>query len=231
MLEISQPRLPDNSNRLVEIGRTGTGKTVGGLWHLSNFDLSRPWILLNLKNDEHIESIEKARFLPDYSYVPKKKDSGLFVLTVHPRDLKGTLREMSPVDKYLERVWERQRMGVFIDEAFPLGNSDAVNSILTQGRSREIPVIACTQRPAWVSRYLFTEASFIQVYDLNDTRDIQTIESFTPIDWDSEPPLAEYCSYYYDVARDHLFRFNPVPDMDKIRNKFDMKLKRQHILV
>lgn len=223
-------RLPNQTNRLVEIGRTGTGKTVAGLWHLSNFDLYDPWVILNFKDDEHIESIEKARVI-DYSYVPKSKDHGLFVINVLPADLRGTLREASPLDRYLVRLWERQRIGVFSDETFMLANSDAYNMLLTQGRSRLTPIIACTQRPVWVSRFTFSEASFIQVFDMNDDRDIQTIESFVPLNWDAVQPLKKHQSFYYDVSENELYRLNPVPDMDEIRNRFDMKLRRQVQLI
>lgn len=219
------PRLPVNSDRTICVGRTGTGKTVAGIWHLSNYNVETfPWIVIDFKNDEHINSIEPAEDI-DFNFVPGRKDIGLFRLHCTPYDTevsKGC--ERSRLDDYLIKIWERENCGLFVDEAYIIGNSEAMNLCLTQGRSKRIPMIICTQRPVWVSRFAFSEASFIQVFDLNDDRDIDTIESFTPIDWGEEDSLGRYQSFYYDVAENHLVRFNPVPDMDKLRQKFEDKM-------
>lgn len=227
---MKQPRLPGNQHRTVEVGRTGTGKTVAGLWHLSNYDLNKPWIVFNFKDDEHIESIENTRPI-DFSYVPKKKDSGLFVVNVAPEDCKGTRNEASPLEKYFKQIWARQNVGVFIDEAYPIGNNNGFELLLTQGRSRRIPMIVCTQRPCWISRFTFSEATFIQVFDLNDERDIQTVEGFMPFNWDDVEPLGPHQSFYYDVNNNELFRLQPTPDMDAIRERFAGKLRRQRVLI
>lgn len=224
-------KLPNNTQRLVCVGRTGTGKTVCGLYHLSNYNLEKPWVLFNFKGDEHIESIEGAQFLDDMNYIPKKKDKGLFVVTPSPYDLEGNSKEKSKVDQYLLKLWERENVGIFIDEAFVIGNSPALVLCLTQGRSKRIPMILCTQRPVWITRFAFSEASFIQVFDLNDDRDIQTIESFVPVDWDAQPRLKPHQSYYYEIADDKLVRLNPVPDMDAIRKVFETKLHRKWVRI
>lgn len=223
-----QINLPKKRDRLVNVGRTGTGKTVAGLWHLSNYPLDDPWVLFNFKDDEHIESIDKAVPI-DYDFIPRQKDEGLYVINVMPADTKGSFREPSILEKYFEKLWQRQNIGIFIDEAFMVGQNDAFEMCLTQGRSRRLPMIINTQRPCWISRFCFSEASYIQVFDLNDDRDIQTIESFVPVDWDTEKPLAKHHSYYYDIAEDSLVRFAPVPDMDAIRKVFDAKLKRKRV--
>lgn len=223
-------RFPGNSDRLVNIGRTGTGKTVAGLYHLSRFDLRDPWVILNFKNDEHIESIEKARFV-ELGYVPKKKDEGLFVQRVFPADRKGTAKEPSRLSKLFEGIWARGNCGIFADELFMVGSDDNFDMILTQGRSLRVPVIGNTQKPSWISTFNWSEATFIQCFDLNDNNDIRRVEEFMPIDWDEEPPLEEFESYYYDIPKDEIVRFRPVPDMDEIRNRFDMKLRTPRVLI
>lgn len=224
-------RLPNNSSRTVLIGRTGTGKTVAGLWHLTNYPVdSTPWVLMNFKNDEHIESIEKAQFV-ELGYVPEKKESGLFVVDVRVTDTRGTLTKPSALTQYFNALWERKNVGIFIDEAWMVGDDDGFVQCLTQGRSLRIPMIICTQRPSWISRFAFSEASFIQCFDLNDSDDIRRVEGFMPLDWDSEPPLADHQSYYYEVARNNLLRLNPVPDMDAIRKTFNEKLTRKRVRI
>src|SRR5258707_1082026 len=182
--------------------------------------------MFNLKGDEHLESIDNALDI-DFDYVPKKKDYGLYRLSVSPYDLEGSPKQESVMDQYLKKLWEREHIGLFFDETYPLGNSKALVLCLTQGRSKRIPMILNTQRPVWITRFAFSEASFIQVYDLNDERDIDTVESFVPFDWDKEPPLKEFQSWYYDIGKNTLVRLNPVPDMDRIRERFEEKWPRK----
>lgn len=224
--------LPGNSNRIVLIGQTGTGKTVMGLWHLSNQNLESPWVILNFKDDEHIESIPYTQPI-DWTYVPHKKDKGLFVINVLPSDVKRPkLGVKSNLEAYLWEIWKRGNCGIFTDECFMVGpGNDAFDANLTQGRSKRIPMINCTQRPSWISRYCFSEASYIQCFDLIDERDIQTVEGFLPIVWDDEPPLEKHQSFYYDVAQRKLVRFNPCPPMKEINKVFEMKLHRKYVKI
>jgi hypothetical protein len=219
-------KLPGKHNRTVLVGRTGTGKTVAGLWHLSLQDLARPWVILNFKNDEHIDSIENTIEI-GLDWKPTKKDHGLYIARPLPSDAKGTSLNPSPLEQFLWRIWDRGNCGIFCDETFMVGNNDAFNSCLTQGRSKRIPMIMCTQRPVWISRFCFSEASYIQVFDLNDARDIDTIEGFVPILWDKEQPLGQHQSWYYEIDRNYLVRLNPVPDMDRIRATFGNRLGKR----
>lgn len=226
----SQPQMPGPSNRTVLIGRTGTGKTVAGLWHLSNQNLERPWVVFNFKNDEHIDSLPNTRDI-DFDYVPTKKDHGLFIIRPLPSDMKPRKSEPSRLETYLWQLWARENIGIFFDELFMVGSNDACDSCLTQGRSKKIPMIMCTQRPVWVTRFAFSEASYIQVFDLNDDDDIQRVESFVPLDWDRESKLEKHQSWYYEIDRNLLFRFNPVPNMDAIRKTFEEKLYRKWVSI
>lgn len=230
--EINGIGLPGDSNRIVLIGQTGTGKTVAGLWHLSNQDLEKPWVILNFKNDEHIEAIPYIQWV-GWDFVPGKKDKGLFVINVLPSDVKRPKPgARSNLEVYLWRIWARENCGVFTDECFMVGpNNDAFDACLTQGRSKRIPMINCTQRPSWISRYCFSEASYIQCFDLIDDRDIITVEGFLPIVWDEEKPLAPHQSFYFDIARRKLVRFNPCPDMKAINQVFEMKLSRKYVKI
>lgn len=223
-------RLPRLSDRITCCGRTGTGKTVGGLWHLSNYNVATfPWVLIDFKNEEHMDEIDLQEI--DFTWVPTKKTVGLYRLRCTPYDLQGTTKDRSKLDKFLVGIWERGNCGLFLDEAYIIGNSDALNLCYTQGRSLRIPMITNTQRPVWCSRFAFSEATFIQVYDLTDSDDIKRVEGFVPIDWDRARPLGEHESYYYDVAKKHLVRLRPVPPMEEIAKTFDAKLPQRRVFI
>jgi hypothetical protein len=105
-----------------------------------------------------------------------------------------------------------------------LQRSKAFETLLVQGRSKRIPLTVLTQRPVWVSRYIFSEATFFQVFALSDRRDKQTVEAIVPVDLDERLP--DYHSHYYDVLRDDLIVLGPVPDADAILAKIDERLHR-----
>jgi len=206
-------RLPKSTQRIAIIGRTGSGKTVAGLWHLSNANFSvKPWIVFDYKTDEHINSIEGAEHI-DLSFIPKKK--GIYI--VHPLP-----SQESEVTDYLWKLWAKENIGIYIDEGYMLGNNPAFEGCLTQGRSKHIPMIV-TQRPNWISRFVFSESDFYQIFHLNDKRDRKTVESFVPANLNLRLP--DYHSYYYDVGRNSMVVFSAVPDAQKTVDKINEGLQ------
>lgn len=204
MPDTSLVRLPGDTHRLVNVGRTGTGKTVIALWHLSRQNLrAKPWIAYDFKGDEHINSIERAEHV-DTSFVPKGRDSGVYI--VHPRPK----MDDKAVEAQMWALWKRQDVGIYVDEAYMIDN-DAQNAILTQGRSRHIPMIINTQRPVWLSQFVFSEADFYHVLQMNRRKDREIMEGIIDIESGLDK-LPEHHSYYYDVSRDAVAIFKPVPD-------------------
>jgi hypothetical protein len=103
--------------------------------------------------------------------------------------------------------------------------SAAFNALLTQGRSKNIPLITLSQRPVWLSRFVFSEADFFQIFWLNDTRDRKTVNSFTP--FSLEKRLPDYHSFWYNVGRDTTNVLAPVPEASVLLETFHQKLKPQ----
>jgi hypothetical protein len=209
-------RLPNSTHRLAVVGRTGSGKTVASVWHLSNQPIEKmPWVIFDFKTDELINSIKEAEHV-NVGFIPKKP--GLYI--VHPLP-----SESDAVESYLWKLWERQRIGIYVDEGYMMGNSEGFDACLTQGRSRHIPMIVCTQRPAWITRFVFSESDFYQVFSLNDKRDRKTIESFVPVTLDDRLP--DFHSHYYDVGKNQLYRFSPVPSEDEILSSIAARIPRR----
>lgn len=220
------PRLPNSSQRIAVIGRTGSGKTQFAVWVLSrrNF-LKMPWVIFNFKGDELIDSIPYADHVP-VGHIPQRV--GIYV--VHP--LPGQRDEM---EAYLWALWQRQNVGLFCDEAYMLKRSDAFEACLTQGRSRRIPMICLTQRPSWVSLFVFTEAQFYAIFALNRKEDRQTVADYMPGDEYELATLPEFHSWYYEVGRNRLWQLRPVPSEDdilgSIRQQFEAHFESEKIRV
>lgn len=210
--------LPTTRERIAVIGRTGTGKTIAGLWHLSNapFDLM-PYVIIDFKTDEHINGIARAEYIGLHD-TPKQQ--GIYIVQPHPDD--------DSLGTFMERIWQRGNTGVFVDEGYMMRTNTEVEKrfvyLLTQGRSKRIPMIVLTQKPVWISRFVFSESDYFQVFHLNDIRDHKTVDSFLP-STRRLGKLPDYHSLYYDVKRNKLSYLSPVPDEESILEKIDERLK------
>ena len=209
--------LPKPSQHIAIIGRNGTGKTQAALWHLSkrNFDVM-PYVVLDFKTDELVNSIDRARHI-DLREIPRRP--GIYIAHPTPQDV-----EDGSVESFLWRMYERENVGGWIDESYMLQRSKAFETLLVQGRSKRIPLTVLTQRPVWVSRYIFSEAAFFQVFALSDRRDKMTVEAIVPVNLDERLP--DFHSHYYDVLRDELIVLAPVPNADVILARIDARLHK-----
>lgn len=220
-------RLPRTDEHCAILGCTGSGKTTLAFWVLSNAPFDRmPYIAIDYKNDELLAQISRVKELDLSDPIPERP--GLYVVRPLPS-------EAEDVEKWLWRIWEKGSTGLYIDEAYLLPNKEAIKNILAQGRSLRIPVIAASQRPVDVPRSIFTEASHIAVFRLNDDRDKKTVREFTPkfmmfAPGGAERRLPDYHSFWYSV-KDHSSGdpspwhvLGPVPSPKKIVEKINERL-------
>jgi hypothetical protein len=219
----SDIRFPNNTQRTSIIGRTGTGKTVIAVYHLSNYDFDKyPWVVYDFKRDSllaEIGDIPGAEHIGT-DYVPNKP--GIYFVHPMPDD-----KEL--VEQQMWGIWQRENMGVYVDEGYmvcPPGAAPnrAFRALLTQGRSKRIPMIILSQRPVWLDRFVFSESDFYQVLALNHKGDRKTMMEYVPANLDE--PLPPYHSYYHDVSKGKTVVMKPVKTDDEILDVFDMKLAK-----
>jgi hypothetical protein len=145
--------------------------------------------------------------------LPKAKQPGLYIAHPHPT-------QTEELEAMLWRIHAQGGIGLFVDEGYLIGrDSPAFQAILTQGRSKRIPVIMLTQRPSWVTRFAFSEADIIQLYQLTDRRDLLTVKQFMPLPIE-EPLPAPYHSWWWDNARNYRAILSPVPGKNEILDTF-----------
>lgn len=219
-------RIPNTSQRQLIMGRTGSGKTRAACWNLGMRNLQfMPWIAINHKGEELIDSIEGAQHV-DLDFIPKKP--GLYVYHPVPEV------DDAAVTNFLWKIHARENAGIYIDEGYMIDRKDpAMQAILTQGRSKHIPMIILSQRPVWLTRFAVSEADFYQVFQLTDKADRERIKSFIPTDLEywmaqtaNEPArLPQYHSLWYDVGKNELVMMKPVPDDDTIRTMIESQLE------
>jgi hypothetical protein len=210
------------------VGRTGSGKSVAAGFHLLQQPWQEmPWLIYNFKGDELIEDIGRH---PDVRHIkPSEFVDGPGLYVVNP--LPGQEEE---VEEQLWKVWGHRWIGVWIDEGYMVTGSNAYRALLTQGRSLRIPVISLSQRPVWMDKFSFTEASYYQVFDLNNMADRKKMMEYIPHNISGELP--DFYSFYHDVARKTTELLQPVPPPNEIVKRFHAKLdalrprRRVHVI-
>ncbi|MDE2019916.1 MAG: hypothetical protein KGJ13_06260 [Patescibacteria group bacterium] len=184
-----------------------------------DFEL-QPWLMVNTKGDKHLLQIAALDGVQTISVNDTPGDTGLY--HVQPK-----MPEQGPeLDAMLGRIWEKGNCGIYIDEGYMIHPANNLNACLTQGRSRNIPMIVLSQRPVWISKFVFSECDYVQLFNLKRRNDRKEATDFVPVDKDYR--LAPHCSYWYNEATELLVEFGPVPNNAAILDTFRSKFPPEH---
>lgn len=242
-------RLPKPTERTIVIGATGSGKSVFALFLLSQAPWHKmPWVIIDYKGDDLIEDI-----LLENGWRTKKEGKTSVIV----RTMGSPIKELSPsdapprkpglyymrpdakldddaVEAFLMQVYRKGNIGLFIDEGYAIPERNALDMIMTQGRSKRIPVIILYQRPVYMSRFAVAQASFFAVFDQNDERDLKTTREFVkPVELPNGDKfkvgqkLPEYCSIWFDVAKRKSIVLKPSPAPDDVALRFHHRLSER----
>lgn len=209
----------ERGQRGVLVGQTGSGKTWGGILQLQRSPQNLV-IVLDTKGEpafntlpigdethafydsgDHAINALRSKDLPNYMIVRPSPDE---------------ISEPLQMDDILAGIYSRKRPCLaYIDEAYQWhvnGRAGAgLTGLLTRGRSMGISTLIATQRPAWVSRFVFSEAQKFFIYRLSDNRDKKTISEHIP-GFDVKAVTPKYHFVYYDNSSDmDATMYAPVP--------------------
>jgi hypothetical protein len=207
--------LPGSQNRTAIVGSTGSGKTQFAVWLLSTRDFHlRPWVIIDFKRDKLIADIG-AQEISIRGRPPI--EPGLYIA----RPLPNIDDEF--VTRFLFLCWEQENIGIYIDEGYMVKlRNPALTACLTQGRSKRIEMMILCQRPVWVDKFVFSEASYFVLFNLTVKDDRKHISNFVP---DVQfGLLPKYHSLYYDVEAQRAVTFSPVPSREVILSRFKERL-------
>jgi hypothetical protein len=216
---------PEIDERVAIMGHTGSGKTIGGMFLLSEAPFHKqPYVIFDLKEEAMFRKIPKLRVLDNHS-LQMPDEVGLWTVRVLP-----TRANYPTINGFLQKIWECGEIGIFVDEGHEMPDSDELRRIFITGRSRRNPVIACSQRPCMVPRHMITEADYHMTYNLHDKDDRDRVRSFTPDPkivpvWDQSKKLPRFHWRWYDSKRDVSFVGKPVPHPDKILSRINSRLE------
>lgn len=219
---------PEPGYHTAVLGTTGSGKSTLSAFILSRspFHL-RPQFIIDYKHEEIFARVQRMRVLDVNDSLPS--EPGMYIIRPRPD-------QVDEVERWLERLWHHGNAGLYIDEGYLVPDKAWLRNVLAQGRSLGITVIATSQRPVDVSRSVFTEASYISVFRLNDRKDIQRVQEFTPPGM-LERRLPDYHSFWYSPKHhraDDPWPYAilpPVPNADKIVEIIDSRLKPKHVMI
>jgi hypothetical protein len=202
----------DPGKRALIAGRTGSGKTTLGAWFLARS--RQHWVVLNPKHTK------LYRQLP-YSIVHSSFDSKLIIRDTRRYkfvvlDLTGAEAESDYMDGIIGWLHGAlNNIGICADELYTLhyGNGRAGPGLLgwlTRGREKQQSFIGLTQRPAWISQFLYTESDLICEMDLTLEEDRDKMYKATG-DRHFLERVTAYRWLCYDVLAASTTLYAPVP--------------------
>jgi len=209
---VEKPLLPEPGERAFIAGQTGSGKTAFAVWLLERIETSPAFIydtkeetkFDTLPNSKIVSTIEEA----DEAYSDPTLD---YIIFRPPINVTSDPRAL---DDLLYHHWQYWRRSVaYIDETYMFHTNGRAGpgllALMTRGRSREITVIMCTQRPAWISQFMVSEAQKFYIFFLNIANDKKRIAEIMPT-FDKLPNPPKHGFYFFKAGESVATKYGAV---------------------
>jgi hypothetical protein len=137
--------------------------------------------------------------------------------------------EQQRLEAFFWKVYSNEEAIVFIDEGTMIAPTNhGFRALQTQGRSKYIEVITCSQRPVKLLKEVMSEATFFAVFRLTNGTDRKTVSEWLPRDvYSPQRRLAEHRCIWYDVAQDYGVELLPAPPPREVIASFHAVVGRQ----
>jgi len=210
MAKTTQPVI-NPGKRAIVAGRTGSGKSTLAKWLLQVSP--GHWIIINPKNTRAYDALPDSNNI-DGIDINKIRNS---IMEHRFTIITPKASQLSPETLDLLIEWiigDYTDIGVCIDELYAVHKNGQAGAgligLLTRGRELKQSFLGLTQRPAWLSKFLFSESDYIGGMALNLADDRKRMYEFTgKAAFLEKLPAQDWL--WYDVGLDLVRSFNPVP--------------------
>ena len=197
--------------RAIVAGRTGSGKSTLGKWLL----LRSPghWVIINPKWTKAFDKLPDSEIIKGINLkkIDKSINENRFTI-INPNANESDPETLDLLIKYFHEAYTD--IGICVDESYAIHTNGRAGpgliGLLTRGRELKQSFLGLTQRPAFLSKFLFSEAEYIVGMALSMEDDRKRMFEFTGKQiFKDKLPAHEFL--WYDVGNDNLRHFNPVP--------------------
>lgn len=218
-IDVQQNVLPEIklNDRVAIFGGTGSGKSV--LAHAMLRSIPRGWWKMII---DVTDSINEPTALPFYDPldIPWDKvsdgDDATYTMRFIPNIDASLYDQISAL--YLG-IYNHGACWVWLDEANEVSSAHktafGLRKVLLQGRKAYVGHVACTPRPADISKSIVTQSQYLITFSLVDFDDRQRMARYigmTNDEFDDQlAQLDEYEYLLYDVAMQTLYQVPPIP--------------------
>jgi hypothetical protein len=210
------PPLPtiDPGKRCTVAGRTGSGKTTLAAWFLNRS--AQHWVVLNPKHTAIYRALPGAVIHRKFDPKAILSDTARRKFVV--LELSGDEAESNYMDGIIGWLHGAlHNVGLCVDELYTLHSSGGragagLTGWLTRGREYRQSFLGLTQRPAWISLFVFTEAEYICAMDLTHEDDRERLYKAAG-DRHFLDRVTGYRWLCYDVLRATIHLYGPVPPL------------------
>lgn len=205
--------IPERGERALLVGQTGSGKTTLATWLIQRL-AHYPRIVIDTKHEPKFLGLPDTAVVEDWEAVAPLLRRSPLPRHVVVRPSLTIATDPEALDGLLMSHYRHLRgVPIYIDEGYQLHVNGRAGpglmALLTRGRSRGITTIIGTQRPAWLSRFCFTECQRFYVLRTIDRQDRKRVAEVTPYPVDVVPP-PHYWGYW-DASLDDYQWYSPVP--------------------
>lgn len=197
--------------RAIMAGRTGSGKSTWARWMLTRSPGT--WLILNPKHSDAYNGLSDSTVITSLDL--RKIESAMlryrFVI-INPDTLES---DADTLDAFILSVHNNWRnVGFCCDELYKLHKNGVAGQgligWLTRGRELKQSFLGLSQRPAWLSQFVFSETDYIGSMSLVLPDDRKRMEKMTgKLDFDKK--LDERDWLWYTVTSDRLNYYGAVP--------------------
>ena len=209
-IKVKQFRISDDisinsSDRILVVGRSGSGKSVlVKAVLLPNYDNYVFWDIKKENNDIIHDALVKTPAGLKYALDRYNK------ILYQPASV-----EMDDFDAICRLIFEHKNMMLYVDEATRVSSPMKIpywlNVIVTQGRSVNVGLIAASQRPKNISNTIISESLHFFIFGLNMATDRERMAEMMGKEAANEIQyLPQFHFMYYSVLDNRTILYKPI---------------------